>query len=88
MLNLAQRNIENGKKGFTNVSDCLETRDDSDIIMVVNSRKDLRHPANGGITTRSSQYQGSEINYEHTEVVGTELRLKFINLTSLQISNT
>ena len=45
VLNLAQRNIENGKKGFTNASDCLETWDDSDSITAVNAQKDLRHPA-------------------------------------------
>ena len=45
MINLAQGNVENGKKGFANVSDYLETRGDSDSIMVVNAQKDLRHPA-------------------------------------------
>ena len=45
VVNLAQRNIENGKKGFTNVSDCLETWDDSDNITAVNAQNDLRQPA-------------------------------------------
>ena len=35
-----------------------------------------------------AQYQGSEINCQHMEIVGTELRLESINLISLQISNT
>ena len=35
-----------------------------------------------------AQYQGSEINYEYTEIVGTELRLESINPISLRISNT
>jgi len=39
VVNLAQRNIENGKKGFTNASDCLETWDDSDSITAVNAQK-------------------------------------------------
>ena len=45
VVNLAQRNIENGKKGFANASDYLETWDDSDSITAVNAQKDLRHPA-------------------------------------------
>ena len=39
MVNLAQRNIENGKKGFANASDYLETWDDSDSITAVNAQK-------------------------------------------------
>ena len=35
-----------------------------------------------------AQYQGSEINYEYTEIVGTELRLESIDPISLRISNT
>ena len=76
VFNLAQRNIENGKKGFTNASDCLETRDDSDSITVVNAQKDLRRPAKWWRNHLTSQYQGFEISYQHTEVVGTELGLK------------
>jgi hypothetical protein len=45
VVNLAQRNIENGKKGFANASDYLEAWDDSDNITAVNAQKDLRHPA-------------------------------------------
>ena len=52
VVNLAQRNIENEKKGFANASDYLETWDDLDSITAVNARKDFRHPANGGITTQ------------------------------------
>ena len=41
----------------------------------------------GGITTYP-QYQGSETNYEHTEVVETKLGLKSNNPRQLQFSNT
>ena len=88
VVKLAQRNIGNGKKGVRNASDYLEIWDDSDSITVVNAQKELRHPANGGITTRSSQYQGSKINYEYTKIVETGLKLKSNNLISPLISNT
>ena len=39
VVNLAQRNIRNGKKGFANASDYLETWDDSDNITTVNAQK-------------------------------------------------
>ena len=39
MVNLAQRNIENGKKGFANASAYLEAWDDSDSITAVNAQK-------------------------------------------------
>ena len=39
VLNLAQRNLENGNKGFANASDYLETWDDSDSITAVNAQK-------------------------------------------------
>ena len=52
MFILTIKDIENGKKGFANASDYLVTWDDSDNITAVNSQKDLRHPANGGITTQ------------------------------------
>ena len=42
-LNLDQKDIGNGKKGFANASDCLETWDDSDSITAINAQKDLRH---------------------------------------------
>ena len=35
-----------------------------------------------------AQYQGSEANYEYMGVVGTELKIRTINPTSLWISNT
>ena len=88
MINLAQKDIGNGKKGFANASDYLETWDDSDSIMTVNAKKDLRHPAKWWHNHSTSQYQGSGTNYEHTEVVGMELRLETINSISLWISNT
>ena len=44
VLNLAQKDIENGKNGFANASEYLETWDDSDSITDVNAQKDLRHP--------------------------------------------
>ena len=39
MLNLAQKDIRNGRKGFANASDYLETWDDSDSITAVNAQK-------------------------------------------------
>ena len=39
VVNLAQRNIENGKKGFANASDHLGTWDDSDSVTAVNAQK-------------------------------------------------
>ena len=62
VVELAQRNIGNGKKGFANASDYLETWDDSDSITVVNARNRFETTCkNGGIATQQ-QYQGSEIN--------------------------
>ena len=66
----------------------VETWDDSDNITAVNAQNDLRHPAKWWHNHSTTQCQGSEINYQHTEVVGTELRLKSINPMSLWISNT
>ena len=71
VVNLAQRNIGNGKKGVANASGCLETWDDSDSITVVNAQKDLGHPAKWWHNHSTSPYQGSEANNEHLEVVGT-----------------
>ena len=88
MVKLAQRNIGNRKKGFANASDYLEIWDDSDNITAVNAQKDLRHPAKWWHNHLTSQYQSSEMNCQHTEVVGTELRLETNNPISLQISNT
>ena len=45
VVNLAQRNIKNGKKEFANASHYLETWDDSDSITAVNAQNYLRHPA-------------------------------------------
>ena len=45
VVNLAQKDIGNGKKRFANASDYVETWDDSDNIMAVNAQNDLRHPA-------------------------------------------
>ena len=60
VVNLAQRNIRNGKKGVANALDYLETWDDSDIITTVNGEKDLRHPEKWWHNNSTSQYQGSE----------------------------
>ena len=47
------KNIRNGKKGFANASDYLETRDDSDSITAVNAQKRFEtFTKNGGITTQ------------------------------------
>ena len=43
MLILTIRDIGNGKKGFANASEYLETWDDSDSIMAIKAQKDLRH---------------------------------------------
>ena len=39
VVDLAQRNFRNGKKGFANASDSLETWGDSDSITAVNAQK-------------------------------------------------
>ena len=39
VVNLAQKNIGNGKKGVANASDYLETWDDSDSITAVNAQR-------------------------------------------------
>ena len=88
MVNLAQRDAKTEGKDFANASGCLETWDDSDNIEAVKAQKDLRYPAKWWHNHSESQYRGSETNYEHTEVVGTELRLKSVNPISLQSSNT
>ena len=88
MVELAQRDIRNGKKGFANASDYLDTWDDSDSITAVNAQNDLRHPAKWWHNHLTSQYQSSEMNFQHTEVVGTELGLKLNNPRQLRFSNT
>ena len=45
VINLAQMDIRNMRKGFAIASDYVETWDDLDSITAVNARKDLRHPA-------------------------------------------
>ena len=87
MVKLAQRNVGNGRREFANASESLETWDDSDSITAVNAQKDLRHPTKWWHNHSTSQYQGSETNYEHTKVVETELGLKSINPISLYHSN-
>ena len=88
VVNLAQRNIRNRKKGVANASDYLETWDDSYSITAINAQNDLRHPAKWWHSHSTSQYQGSEASYEHMEVVGTELRLELNNPRQLRFSNT
>ena len=80
--------IRNRRKGFANASDYLETWDDSDSITAVNAQNDLRHPAKWWHNHSTSQYQGSDTNYEHMKVVETEMGLKTNNLTSLWTRNT
>ena len=41
VVNLAQRNIGNEKKGVANASDYFETWDDSDSITAVNAQKKI-----------------------------------------------
>ena len=88
VVELAQRDIGNGKKGFANASDYLETWDDSDNITAINAQNDLRHPAKWWHNHPTTQCQGSEVNYQHREVIGTELRLKLNNPRQLRFSNT
>ena len=88
MLNLAQKDIGNGKKGFANASDYLETWDDSDSITAVNAQNNLRHPAKWWHNHSEARDQCFESNCEHTEVVGTELGLKSNNPRQLRLSNT
>ena len=62
VVELAQRDIGNGKKGFANASDYLETWDDSDSITAVNAQKDLRHSQKWWHNHSEAQYHGFEIN--------------------------
>ena len=52
MLNLAQKDIRSGRKGFANASDYLETWDDSDSITAVNAQRIGDMLQNGGIATQ------------------------------------
>ena len=87
MINLAQKDIRNGKKGFANASDCLETWDDSDNITAVNAQKDLRHPAKWWHNHSTSSYEGSGSADNILKVLETELRPGTNNLISLYHSN-
>ena len=61
MVKLAQRDIENGRKGFANASDYLETWDDSDSITAVNAPKRFEtFTKNGGITTQKHNIKVSK----------------------------
>ena len=62
VVELAQRDIGNGNKGFANASDYLETWDDSDSITAVIAQNDLRHPPKWWHNHLTSQYQSSETN--------------------------
>ena len=76
------------EKGFANASDYLETWDDSDNITTVNAQKIGDMLEKWWHSHLEAQYQGFEIKNYHTEVDGTELRIKSNNLISLRISNT
>ena len=56
MVELAQRDTRNGKKGFANASDYLETWDDSDSITVVNAQKIFDEDMNTLDTTKNIAY--------------------------------
>ena len=88
MVNSAQKDTGNRKKGFANASDYLKTWDDSDSITAINAQNELRHRAKWWHNHLTSQYESSEINCQHTEVVGTELRVESINPISLYHSNS
>ena len=75
VVNLAQRNIENGWKGFASASDYLETWDDSDSITAVNAQKkiwDVHKDLHSPLTT---SYQGSGSTDNILKVVEAELGL-------------
>ena len=80
MVNLAHGNIGNRRKGFANASDYLETWDDSDSITAIIAQKDLRQSQKWWHNHSEAQYQGFEINNNHTKVVGIETRLKSNNI--------
>ena len=62
VVELAQRDIGNGKKGFANASDYLETWDDSDSITAIIAQKHLRQSQKWWHNHSEAQYQGLEIN--------------------------
>ena len=88
VVNLAQKDIGIGKKGFANASDYLETWDDSDSLTAVNAQKDLRHPEKWWHNQSTSQCQGSDSTDNILKVVETELRPGTNNPKILRISNT
>ena len=87
MLILTKR-TSGTEEGFANASDYLETWNDSGSITAANSQKELRHPEKWWHNHSTTQYQGSEASYEHTEVVEIELSLETNNSIRLWISNT
>ena len=62
MLILTIKDIGNGKKGFANASDYLETWDDSDSITAVNAQKIGDMLQKWWHSHSEAQYQGFEIN--------------------------
>ena len=62
VVELAQRDIGNGKKEFANASDYLETWDDSDSITVVNAQNIGDMLQKWWHSHSEAQYQGFEIN--------------------------
>ena len=75
MANLAQRNIETGRKDLQIASDCIETWDDSDSITAISAQKRFETFTKWWHNHSEARYQGFEINNSHTEVVETELKL-------------
>ena len=74
MLILTKKDIGNGKKGFANASDYLETWDDSDSITAVNAQKILDILQKWWHNHLASSYQGSGSTDNILKVVETELR--------------
>ena len=62
MLILTIKDTGNGKKGFENASDYLETWDDSDSITAVNTQKRFETFTKWWHNHSEAQYQGFEIN--------------------------
>ena len=67
MVELAQRDIRNGKKGFANASDYLETWDDSDNVTAVNAQKEImRHHAKmvaSPLRSTISRFRDQQLTY-------------------------
>ena len=62
MLIVTIRDIGNGKKGFANASDYLETWDDSDSITAVTAQKRFETFTKWWHNHSEARYQGFEIN--------------------------